>query len=139
MKLKALLGTAVASAALLASAPSAGASPPPDRSGDRISWSSRIPCNDGAGGTVVDTKPLYNMPSAGTYRFRIGLYRSSDDARMALNTLGEYRSSGSGWVYFTPMNHRSSYTGNTYVVAYVFKLQADGSWPVVAREWVSCV
>ena len=121
-------------------AASASAAPrPSDIEGGRISWDGALPCRDGASGTSVYTSPDYNAPGAGSYRTRIGLYRSNDSGRIALSNLRDTRVFGSGWLPFAGWSYRSSYAGETYVVGYVYKLGSDNVYRLVAREWVDCV
>lgn len=142
MKLLKRMVVAVALAGLLvvSSAAAASAAPRPSNiDGGRISWDGVLPCRDGPGGTSVSTAPDYNAPGAGTYRTRIGLYRSNDSGRIALSNLRDTRVFGSGWLPFAGWSYRSSYAGETYVVGYVYKLGSDNVFRLVAREWIDCV
>lgn len=110
---------------------------PADVNGHRISWYSSLPCRDGGGVVDVFSRTAYLTPNYGSYRLRVGLYRSSDGGRIALGPLRDITSAGNVWRDYYAWNQRFSYSGNAYMVAYAFRWNGS-SYALVAREWVPC-
>lgn len=133
----ALVGAIMSSAVGFGAQP-ASASMPSDLNGDRISWFSTLPCSDGAGGTSVYARAKYLVASSGTHRVRWGVYRASDDARLAFSPLGEgYGTSGYWLNFINPWSWYSSTTAETYITAFVHRWNGS-SWVLVARESIPC-
>ncbi len=131
-----VVATALALTAGVATAQPALAMPA-DVNGDRISWYGSLPCRDGGGVVDVFSRTAYLTPGYGSYRLRLGLYRSSDDGRIALGPLRDVTSSGNVWQGYYNWNQRFSYSSNAYMVAYAFRWNGF-SYALVAREWVPC-
>lgn len=133
--------TTVAATALALTASVAAAQPasatPTDIAGDRISWYGSLPCRDGGGVVDVFSRTAYLTPGYGSYRLRVGLYRSSDDGRIALGPLRDVTSNGGVWQGYWDWNTRFSYSGNAYMVAYAYRWNGS-SYALTAREWVPC-
>jgi hypothetical protein len=107
-----------------------------DVNGGRIHWNV-YPCSDGASGTSVNATILYDVPSAGTYQTRLGLYRSTDDGRLALGPLVTWTRSNTTGIR-TSWSAWNGYTGNTELTAFVFKWNGS-SYALVARETIPCL
>lgn len=128
--------TALALTAGVAAAQPALATPA-DINGPSISWYSSLPCRDGGGVVNVFSRTAYKTPNYGHYRLRLGLYRTSDDGRIALGPLRDVRSNGGIWQGYLNWDTRFSYGGNAYMVAYAYRWNGS-SYALVAREWVPC-
>ena len=113
------------------------AAEPPNLNGDRITWYGRLPCADG-GGVDINSVTAYLTPGYGSYRLRVGLYRSSDDGRLALGPLRDVTATGNTWIGYYNWNASFGDTGNAYVVAYAYRWNGS-AYALVAREFVECI
>ena len=79
-----------------------------------------LPCRDGGGVVVVDvfSRTAYLTPGYGSYRLRLGLYRSSDSGRIALGPLRDVTSNGGVWQGYYNGNAQYGFSGNAYTVAH---------------------